>query len=99
MNRLAAALALAGLAAAMSYPLQTLWANQGATTGVVALPILGAPIPFYWRVLMMGFHGVLVGSLSALGLSDSACLRVLAWLPIVAPVAVLPLAALMVVFP
>ena len=96
-RRLATALALAGLFAAASYAAQTLYAGWGYTP-IYAAPVVGAPFPFYWRVLLAFFHGFLVAILAYLAVSEEDSARILGWLPLMAPVTILPLAALTVVF-
>jgi hypothetical protein len=96
-RRLAVSLAVAGLFGAVSYGVQTLYAGWGAPP--YAPPVLEAPIPFYWRVALVGYQAALLGLLCHLGLSEASCERFLSALPVLAPLLVLPLAVLMGVRP
>jgi len=84
------------MCAAVSYALQTVYASFGDAPALV-VPVVGAPIPFYWRVALALFHGLLVGLLAVLGLDEAQSARVLDRLPVAVPVVILPLAGLMVV--
>lgn len=96
-NRISAAVAWGGLAGAVSYPLQRLYAW---VSGEVPYAVIIAQehVPYFWRVAVAGFHAVLVAVLIAMATTDEQAGASLEWIP-AAVGGVLLLAVAMVLVP
>ena len=96
-DRVAAGFAWGGLAGAVSYPLQRLYAWW---SGEIPYAVIVAQehVPYFWRVGLTGFHAVLVGVLVVMLARDEQAAASLKGIPAAVGV-VLVLALLMVLVP